>query len=94
VTELEEFLNQKHLGFEIRLTILGHIQRGGSPTAFDRLLATRMGVAAMDRILAGESGVMVGLDGREISTVPLEEVTTKMRGISEEYYSMAYTLSR
>lgn len=94
VTELEEFLNQKHVGFEIRLTILGHIQRGGSPTAFDRLLATRMGVAAMERILAGESGVMVGLDGREISTVPLEEVTTKMRGISEEYYSMAYTLSR
>lgn len=94
VTDLEEFLNQKHIGFEIRLTILGHIQRGGSPTAFDRLLATRMGVAAMERLLAGESGVMVGLDGREISPVPLEEVTTKMRGISEEYYGMAHILSR
>lgn len=94
VTELEEFLNQKHIGFEIRLTILGHIQRGGSPTAFDRLLATRMGVAAVERLLDGESGVMVALDGRAMSTIPLEEVTTKMRGISEEYYSMAHTLSR
>lgn len=93
-SELEEYLNQKHVGFEIRLTILGHIQRGGSPTAFDRLLATRMGVAAVERLLAGDNGVMVGLQGRIIENVPLEEVTTRSRGISEEYYEMAHMLSR
>ncbi len=93
-TDLADYLNQKHLGFEIRITILGHVQRGGSPSAFDRLLATRMGTAAIDRLLAGESGIMVGLDGRDIASHPLEEVTTKMRAITESYYEMAYTLSR
>jgi len=94
ITELADYLNSHDTGFEIRITILGHIQRGGSPSAFDRLLATRMGVAALERIVAGESGVMVGLDGRVISNVLLEDVTTKTRPISEEYYAMAYTLSR
>lgn len=93
-TELADYLNKQQVGFEIRLTILGHTQRGGSPTAFDRLLATRMGTAAVERLLAGESSVMVGLDGRQISTVPLEDVTTKMRAIGDEYFKMAYTLSR
>lgn len=93
-TDLADYLNQKHLGFEIRITILGHVQRGGSPSAFDRLLATRMGTAAIDRLLAGDSGIMVGLDGRDITSHPLEEVTTKMRAITESYYEMAYTLSR
>ncbi|MEM7198379.1 MAG: 6-phosphofructokinase, partial [Pseudomonadota bacterium] len=59
-TDLAEFLNQQEVGFEIRLTILGHTQRGGGPTAFDRLLATRMGVAAVEELLAGHTGVMIG----------------------------------
>jgi 6-phosphofructokinase 1 len=94
VTDLATFLNQKGTGFEIRLTILGHIQRGGSPTAFDRLLATRMGLSAVDRLLNGESGVMVALQGREIGTVSLEDATTLQREIGEGYFNMAYTLSR
>jgi len=93
-TDLADYLNNQQVGFEIRLTILGHTQRGGSPTAFDRLLATRMGTAAVERMLDGESCVMVGLDGRKISSVPLEDVTTKMRAIGDEYFKMAYTLSR
>lgn len=94
-TELAEFLNDQHpVGFEIRITILGHVQRGGSPSAFDRLLATRMGVKAVELLMAGESGVMVGLDGRDITPRPLEEVTTKIRTISQSYYDMAYILSR
>ncbi|MFW5709064.1 MAG: 6-phosphofructokinase [Chloroflexota bacterium] len=93
-TDLVSYLNEKHTGFEIRLTILGHIQRGGSPSAFDRLLATRMGVNAVERLLSGEHGVMVGLDGREINSRPLEEVTTQSRSITEGYYEMAWTLSR
>ncbi|MEO0560958.1 MAG: 6-phosphofructokinase [Chloroflexota bacterium] len=94
-TDLADYLNNQHpVGFEIRITILGHIQRGGSPTAFDRLLATRMGVNAMERLLNGETGVMVGLDGRDLVGVPLAEVTTKARGITQSYYDLAYTLSR
>lgn len=94
VNQLAEYLNQKHVGFEIRLTILGHTQRGGSPTAFDRLLATRMGVHALDVLLSGESGVMVARVGREQKTVPLEEVTTRMREISPEYFELERILSR
>ncbi len=93
-TDLIEYLEERHVSFEMRLTILGHIQRGGKPTAFDRLLATRMGVAAFEKMLAGESGVMVGLQGRKMVSVPLEEVTTKVREIDEEYYRMAHILSR
>lgn len=94
INELEAFLKGKHVGFEIRLIILGHTQRGGSPSAFDRLLATRMGVKAVEVLRNGESGVMVGLDGREMGTTPLEEVTSKMRTISESYFDMARILSR
>lgn len=93
-TDLISYLNQKHLGFEIRLTILGHIQRGGSPTAFDRLLATRMGVSALEWLLEGKSSVMVGLDGRDMKPVALEDATSKQRAINEDYYHMAYILSR
>lgn len=93
-TELAEYLNQKEVGFEIRLTILGHTQRGGGPTAFDRLLATRMGVEAVSRLLAGETGVMVGRQGREQRTISLEEVTTRTRPITEEYFRLARMLSR
>jgi 6-phosphofructokinase 1 len=92
--ELADYLNSQHLGFEIRLTILGHIQRGGSPTAFDRLLATRMGVKAVEALKEGQSGVMVGLSGRDMKTVSLEDVTTKTRQVNEGYYEMARILSR
>lgn len=92
VTDLSEFLEKQQVGFEIRLTILGHTQRGGSPSAFDRLLATRMGVEAVNRLLAGESGVMVARQGRKQTTVPLEEVTSQMRAISDEYFELASLL--
>ncbi|MBK9123235.1 MAG: 6-phosphofructokinase [Chloroflexi bacterium] len=93
-TELSDYLNRRKTGFEIRITILGHTQRGGSPSAFDRLLASRMGVAAVEYLLAGQTSIMVGLDGREISTVSLADATTKPRQISPQYFKMAHTLSR
>ncbi len=92
--DLIDYLEERHVSFEMRLTILGHIQRGGKPSAFDRLLATRMGVAAFEKMLAGESGVMVGLQGRKMVSVPLEEVATKAREIDEDYHRMAHILSR
>jgi 6-phosphofructokinase 1 len=60
-------------GLETRATVLGHLQRGGGPTAFDRILATRYGVAAVDAIAAGRLGTMVALKGARIVTVPLAE---------------------
>jgi len=94
VTELVDYLDQQEVGFEIRLTILGHVQRGGSPTAFDRLLATRLGVDAVERLIAGETGVMIARTGRGQVTIPLEEVTTQTRSITEGYYELADILSR
>jgi 6-phosphofructokinase 1 len=94
VTELAQYLKEQEVGFEIRLTILGHTQRGGGPSAFDRLLATRMGVEAVQHLLAGESGVMVARQGREQVVVPLEDVTEQTRDISQEYYDLAFMLNR
>jgi 6-phosphofructokinase 1 len=95
IQDVAKYLEQNgNVGFEVRITILGHIQRGGSPTAFDRLLATRLGVKAVDCLLSGTHGVMVGLEGREICPVSLEDVTTKHRGVNMEYYNLADVLSR
>jgi 6-phosphofructokinase 1 len=94
-TDLADYLNGKEsVGFEIRLTILGHTQRGGSPTAFDRLLATRMGVKAVELVRDGQSGLMTALSGRKMETVLLEEAVNKLRPISDSYYDMARFLSR
>lgn len=94
IHEVAEYLSQHEVGFEVRITVLGHVVRGGSPGAFDRLLATRLGVKAVELLLAGESGIMVGLHGREIGTVNLTDATTKQRSVSEEYISMAEILSK
>ena len=95
VTELAAFLEKrKDVGFEIRLTILGHIQRGGGPSAFDRRLASLLGMRATEALRDGKSGVMVGMDGRNIETVPLEEVTTRSRQMTKSYYELARILSR
>ena len=82
------------MGFKTRVTILGHIQRGGSPTAFDRLLAARMGVKAVNALLDGETDAMVGLQGREMRLVSLEEVASRERPANLEYYEMARMLAQ
>jgi len=92
-TEISKYLEEHPTPYEVRITILGHLQRGGRPTAFDRLLATRMGVRAVEGLLAGESGVMIGLDGRTLTPVPLEEVTGKSRQADLDYFEMAKVLS-
>jgi 6-phosphofructokinase 1 len=93
-TDIAAYLQERTVGFEVRVTILGHVQRGGSPTGFDRLLATRLGYAAVKRLMRGESGIMVGLRGREISAVPLEEVISHKRRVNLEYLELAHLLAR
>jgi len=93
--DLSNYLtNERSVGFEIRLIILGHIVRGGSPTAFDRLLATRMGVKAVELLLDGQTGLMVGLDGRDMVGIPIKDATGTMRPLNESFFAMHNFLSR
>jgi 6-phosphofructokinase 1 len=82
---------EERTGFETRVSVLGHIQRGGTPTSFDRILATRLGVAATDLALDGASGVMVGVQGTEIVAVPLDEAVSGVRGVPPRLYDVAAT---
>ena len=68
-------------GKEARTTVLGHVQRGGSPTAYDRVLATRFGLHAIDAVHEGDSGVMVALQGTDIVRVPLAEATRELKTV-------------
>ena len=77
--ELEELT-----GIEARCTILGYLQRGGSPTAFDRVLCTRYGVAAVEACLKGESNVMVSLRNDSIVAVPLQEAGAEPRSVTRD----------
>jgi ATP-dependent phosphofructokinase / diphosphate-dependent phosphofructokinase len=76
-------------GYETRVTILGHVQRGGTPTAFDRVLSTRFGVAAMDAAAAGRFGAMVGLRGTDIVEVALEDALREPKLLDPELYETA-----
>lgn len=92
--ELAKALDDMDVGFTTRVTILGHIQRGGTPTAYDRLVASRMGVKAVEALLEGKSGVMTGLKGRGIEFVPIADVIANKRAFNMEYYEMARVLAR
>jgi phosphofructokinase-like protein len=75
-------------GTETRVTVLGHLQRGGAPTVFDRVLATRYGVAAVEALEAGQSGVMVALRGTKMTLVPLEEALGGSNRLDLELFRM------
>jgi ATP-dependent phosphofructokinase / diphosphate-dependent phosphofructokinase len=77
---------EKRTGKESRAVVLGHVQRGGTPTAFDRVLATRFGLAAIDTVHAGAYGQMVALRGTEIVRVPLAEATAELKTVPPERY--------
>ncbi len=79
-------------GKEARTTVLGHIQRGGTPTAFDRVLATRFGLAAIDAVAEGDWGKMVALRGVDIARVPLADATTVLKTVPPERYAEAKVL--
>jgi 6-phosphofructokinase 1 len=91
---LKARLDGMNTGFDSRVTILGHVQRGGSPSAWDRLMAARFGVTAVERLARGESGVMVGLHATESVGIPLEEVSTRKREPDLEYFRMARMLAK
>jgi ATP-dependent phosphofructokinase / diphosphate-dependent phosphofructokinase len=80
---------EKRTGKEARCTVLGHTQRGGTPTAFDRVLATRFGVHAIRAVHDGAFGAMVALRGTQIVRVPLAEATRELKLVPPERYAEA-----
>jgi 6-phosphofructokinase 1 len=87
---LEREIEQR-TGFEARTTVLGHTQRGGSPTAFDRVLATRLGIAAIDAASGRRWGMMPALHGTRIELVALRDALTELRTVPVEEYEVAET---
>lgn len=83
---------EKRTGKESRAVVLGHVQRGGTPTAYDRVLSTRFGLGAIDAVNDGEFGVMVALRGTDIVRVPLAEATEVLKTVPQERYDEAAVL--
>jgi 6-phosphofructokinase 1 len=89
------FAEHRHrLGFELRATTLGHVQRGGEPGAFDRVLATRLGAAAVDRLAEGEHGVLIGWLGGAAMATPLTEVVGRKKALDLSLVELARVLAR
>jgi 6-phosphofructokinase 1 len=80
---------EKRTGYETRVSVLGHIQRGGTPSAFDRVLGTRLGVKAVELVLAKKFGKMVALSGNKIIEVPIEEAVSALKTVDTELYEIA-----
>ena len=80
---------EKKTGFETRCVVLGHLQRGGTPTAFDRVLATRFGVKAFELVMAGKFGYMASISGTDIVEVPIEKAVGKLKTVDMRLYETA-----
>jgi 6-phosphofructokinase 1 len=90
---LAERVRRDHPEYDVRVTILGHIQRGGSPTAFDRILASRMGVAAVDALMDEQRSIMIGIDDDEIVHVPFTKAIKDDKPVNENLLGIVHILS-
>ena len=92
---LSDYFAEHHedLGFGLRATILGHVQRGGDPGVADRILASRLGAGAIEALSRGESGVLVGMKDNQIATTPLTEIAGRTKPIDPELYKLAEILA-
>jgi len=84
---------EKRTGYESRVTVLGHIQRGGSPTAFDRVLGTRFGIGVLELVEQKKYGYMVSLQGNNINAVKLEEATGALKLVPKDLYELSQIFS-
>jgi 6-phosphofructokinase len=82
---------KERTGIDTRHVVLGHLQRGGTPTAFDRILSTRYGLRAAEAVKNGEWGQMVALRGNDIVTVSLDEATAETKTVPDDLYRAAQT---
>ena len=86
--------HKKQIGFDVRVTTLGHVQRGGTPGAFDRLLATRLASAAVENLARGEHGRLMGLLHGEVASTPLTEVVGRPKPIDLELLKLQKVLAQ
>jgi 6-phosphofructokinase 1 len=84
VFELKDYINENLPEYDVRVSVLGHLQRGGAPSCFDRVLASRLGVAAVENLLIGKTNVMVGLLSDKIALTPLDQAIKGHAGIDQE----------
>ena len=84
VFELKDYVEQNHPDYDVRVSVLGHMQRGGAPSCFDRVLASRMGVKAVESLLEGKSNYMVGVRDARMMLTPLEEAVKGKSEINQE----------
>jgi len=73
IFELKDYVDENMEGYDVRVSVLGHMQRGGSPSCFDRVLASRMGVKAVESLLEGKTNFMVGLKNNKMELTPLDK---------------------
>jgi len=90
---LAERVQKEYPQYDVRVTILGHIQRGGSPTAHDRILASRMGSAAIDALLEDQRNVMIGIRNNEIEYIPFNKAIKNDKPIDRELLNTLRKLS-
>ena len=93
VYDLAKFTKMKYPEFDVKVTVLGHIQRGGSPTVADRVLASRLGVAAVEGLMAGKSNVMAGMQSSKVVFTPIEDAIKKHNEIDKDLIKVADILS-
>ncbi len=93
ILELADFIQSNLTEYEVRVTVLGHIQRGGAPSCYDRVLASRMGVGAVDALLRGETNVMIGIMHTKIISVPFSEAIKGNNDIDMELIRVADIIS-
>lgn len=86
--------HKEAIGFDLRTTKLGHVQRGGTPLASDRILGSRLGAAAVDQLDAGKSGILVGMEGRNVITTPHDQIAGKHRPVDPSLLELAEVLAR
>jgi 6-phosphofructokinase 1 len=90
---LAEYIEENLKEYEVRVTVLGHIQRGGSPSCYDRVLASRLGVGAVDALLKGETNVMIGIVHNKVTSVPFSEAIKGSNEIDEDLIRVADIIS-
>lgn len=93
VSELKEYVEKNMPEYDVRISVLGHLQRGGAPSCFDRVLASRFGVKAVETLLEGKSGYMVGLLNDKVELTPLEKAIKGDSGIDEELLRVSDIMS-
>ncbi len=93
ITKLADFIQENLPEYEVKVTVLGHTQRGGSPSCYDRVLASRLGVAAIDALLGGHSNIMVGVSHKKVVYVPFETAINGEKTIDNDLLRVADIVS-